>query len=316
MTATRVSAVVVSFNVRDLLLDCVASLECAREVGSLAEIIVVDNASTDGSAAAVRERFPDVQVIDHANRGYGAGANRGIAASTGEYVLVLNPDTTVPAGTIRALVDHMNRHGNCGIAAPDLRYPDGSQQPSRRRFPRRLTPIFESTVLEQWWPDNPWVRDYRMMDSTKEVTDTVDWVVGAALLIRRSALKRAGLFDEAFWMYCEETELCWRFRRHGWLTCYLPDVEITHHEGASSSQDVWRRQIAFDRSRIELQRRLFGNGTATLAALGIRTGYLVQLVSEAAKYLLGHKRDLRRRRLGHHVRLLRTSLRFVPGRPA
>lgn len=316
MTATTVTAVVVSYNVRDLLLACITSLECAREEGALTEIIVVDNASTDGSAPAVREQFPNVKVIEHENRGYGAGANKGFKESTSEYVLVLNPDTTVPASTVRVLAEHMERNHACGVAAPRLQYPDGSLQPSRRRFPRRLTPLFESTVLEQWWPGNPWVRHYRMSDSEDESSKTVDWVVGAALLIRRSAIERAGGFDEAFWMYCEETELCWRFRKHGWVTCYRPDVEITHHEGASSSQDVWRRQIAFDRSRVELQRRIYGNATANLAALGIRAGYLLHLIAESSKYILGHKRDLRRDRLTYYARLLTTSLRFIPGRPA
>src|SRR5687767_12374304 len=119
----RVAAIVVSYNVRELLLACVASLREAQCQGELDAIVVVDNASQDGSAEAVRSRFPSVSVIDAPNRGYGAGANVGIAATNHEYVLILNPDTVVPLGTISTLSDYLDVHPDVGLVGPRLRYP-------------------------------------------------------------------------------------------------------------------------------------------------------------------------------------------------
>ena len=314
MSGSSVAAVVVSYNVRELLLECVASLDKARSAGVLSEIVVVDNASSDGSAEAVRASFPDVCIIDAPNRGYGAGANRGIDATASDYVLILNPDTVVPVETVRRLAAELDAQPHVATTAPRMRYPDGSLQPSRRRFPGHFTPIFESTIFERWWPSNPWALSYHMRDSDEARVQEVDWVVGACLMVRRSAIERAGAFDETFWMYCEETELCWRLRKHGWGVLYVPDVEIVHHEGASSSQDIPRRQLAFDRSRIELQRRLYCGKTAALVALGIRIGYLVQFLLETSKFVIGHRRDLRRQRMAFYGRLLVSSLRFEESR--
>jgi GT2 family glycosyltransferase len=311
VNASTVSAVVVSYNVRDLLLACVASLVAAREAGELAEIVVVDNASSDDSVAAVRERFPDVRVIEAENRGYGAGANRGIADTTGDYVLILNPDTIIPLGTIGALAGYLDREAYVAVVGPLLRYPDGSIQSSRRRFPSRWTPLFESTIVEQVWPGNRFIRNYRMADEPLPAEGTaqrVDWVVGAALLVRRRAIDAVGGFDESFVMYSEEVEWCWRFRRHGWKVAWLPAVEIIHHEGASSVQDIPRRQAQFDISRVQLTRRIYGDRQAGLVRYGLLAGYLAQLAVEGAKWLLGHRRDLRAERVRLYWHGLRTGL--------
>ena len=303
-----VAAVVVSYNVRDLLLQCLASLRPALERQHLTIVVVVDNDSDDDSVGATHARFPDIRIIEAENLGYGAGANSGIAATSSEFVLVLNPDTVVPAGTIARLAEYMSANPRVGVAAPRLRYPDRTVQSTRRRFPRRLTPIFESTIFERIWPSNPWTVRYQMLDSEPDSVEHVDWVVGACLLLRRAAIEQAGGFNESFWMYCEDTELCWRLRRHGWKTAIIPDVEVTHHEAASSSQNTARRQVAFDRSRIELQRRLYGQATARLCAAGIKVGYVLDLALEGGKYLVGHKRDLRRQRVTAYVSLLRANL--------
>lgn len=310
MSHVSVSAIVVSYNVRELLLSCLESLETARSTGYLREIIVVDSDSNDSSPNAVQERFPDVTVIDAPNRGYGAGANIGIVASHGSYVLVLNPDTVVPPDTVRRLANYLNANPGVAVCAPRMRYPDGRLQPSRRRFPGRLTPIFESTIFQQWWPRNPWSRHYHLEDRREDEIQDVDWVVGACLMVRRAAINRVGGFDESFWMYCEEIEWCWRFRRHGWRISYLPDVEITHHEGASTGQNVPLRQLAFDRSRIELQRRLYGGPTATVVKAGIKLGYTIHMSVEGLKWVLGHRRDLRGARIRFYRTLLFSSMRF------
>ena len=310
MNEANVSAVVVSYNVRELLLSCLDSLEAARAAGILSEIIVVDSSSSDGSSQAARERFPGSVVLDAPNRGYGAGANLGINASSGRYILILNPDTIVPPHTVHRLANYLDSSSEVAFCAPRLRYPSGDLQPSRRRFPGRLTPIFESTIFQQWWPANPWSRRYYLQDQSEEQIQDVDWVVGACLMVRKAAIDRVGGFDESFWMYCEEIEWCWRFRRHGWRISYVPEVEIVHHEGASTSQNVAKRQLAFDRSRIELQRRLYGAPTAVIVTVGIKLGYALQTGIEGLKWVLGHRRALRTERIRFYRTLLFSSMRF------
>lgn len=314
MNRPGVAAVVISYNVRELLLNCLRSLEEARAGGVLDEIIVIDSDSSDGSPHAVREYFTDVFVMDAPNRGYGAGANLGVSLTSQANILILNPDTIVPAKTIWRLAAYLNANPDVAVCAPRMRYPDGRLQPSRRRFPKRLTPVFESTIFQQWWPSNPWSRAYHLQDRPEAEVQDVDWLVGACLMVRRDAIDRVGMFNESFWMYCEEIEWCWRFRKHGWRIAYLPDVEIVHHEGASTAQDIPRRQLAFDRSRIELQRRLYGRPTAVVVRTGIRFSYAIQMIMESTKWLLGHRRDLRRQRMGFYHSLLFDSLRFEENR--
>jgi GT2 family glycosyltransferase len=307
----NVAAVVVSYNVRELLLECVASLCEARRRGELNSIVVVDNASRDGSADAVRSRISDVEVIDAPNRGYGAGANIGIAATTEEYVLILNPDTVIPPGSVAGLAAVLDDQPAVGLVGPRLRYPDGSIQPTIRRFPDRLTPLFESTIFEEWWPRNGWSRRLHMRDSIEspEAAREVDWVVGAAMMARRAAIAEAGGFDESFRMYSEEVEWCWRLRRRGWRIVHEPSVEIIHFEGASTSQDVPARQVAFDTSRVRLARRMYGPLTAEVVRAGLLTAYGLQVAREGAKWLLGHRRDLRKQRMRLYLGALRTGLR-------
>jgi len=307
--SANVAAIVVSYNVRELLLACLASLEAARRRGELSTIVVVDNASHDGSADAARCEFPTVTVIEAPNNGYGAGANVGIAATNEEYLLILNPDTVVQPGSVAELTRYLNSHPEVGLVGPRLRYPDGSIQPTRRRFPQRLTPLFESTIFERWWPGNPWSRHYHLRDVPDDGPQEVDWVVGAAMLVRREAIEQAGPFDESFRMYSEEVEWCWRLRRFGWTIAYNPSAEITHHEGASTIQNVAARLVDFDTSRVHLANRMYGPGTATLVRIGLLAGYAIQLAIEASKWLVGHKRDLRRQRISHYLTALRSGLR-------
>jgi GT2 family glycosyltransferase len=312
----NVAAVVVSYNVRELLQECVASLVEARHRGELRTIVVVDNASRDGSAEAVRDRFADVEVIDAPNRGYGAGANVGIAGTSEQYVLILNPDTVIPPGTVAGLAALLDDRPAVALVGPRLRYPDGGVQPTTRRFPERLTPLFESTIFEEWWPENGWSRRFHMRDvaGRQDEAREVDWVVGAAMLVRRAAIAEAGGFDESFRMYSEEVEWCWRLRRHGWTVVYEPAVEIIHHEGASTSQDVPARQVAFDTSRVRLAWRMYGPWTAGAVRAGLLAGYILQIGREGAKWLLGHRRDLRRQRIRLYFDALRSGLRERDGR--
>jgi N-acetylglucosaminyl-diphospho-decaprenol L-rhamnosyltransferase len=304
-----VAVVVVSYNTRELLLACVESLSRVREAGEIAEIVVVDSGSTDGSPTAAREMLAKDDVIVIPNRGYGAAANVGIGATTAPYVLVLNADTVVPVGAIGRLARRLDDCTGCAVAGPRLRYPDGSVQPTRRRFPTRLTPLFESTIIEEWWPANRWVRAYRMEDVPEDAVQEVDWLVGAALLVRRVAIEEVGGFDAAFRMYSEEVEWCWRFRRNGWRVLYVPEAEIMHYEGASTSQDVPTRQRDFDQSRVQLMERMYGRGYARVVRYALLSGYAAYIARDGLKWLAGHRRELRRKRMRLYAELIRSGLR-------
>lgn len=309
-TGVRVSAVVVSYNVADLLRNCLRSLDRARRAGELDEIIVVDSSSSDDSVTVARETIPDARVVVVPNRGFGAGVNRGIEVATGDAILTLNPDTEVHPGAIRMLTDQLFARCDVGLVGPRLLYPDGSEQPTRRRFPTPWTPIFESTVVEEWLSNNRWARDYRMVDAAPPTkgAEPVDWLVGAALMVRRQAVESAGGYDESFFLYGEELEWCYRLRRHGWDIRYVPNSTVTHHEAASTSQDRLGSRLEFDRGRVRAQRAIHGDRVARRTACLLKLNFAIQLLREGLKWSLGHRRDLRRQRIDHYWTLMRSKL--------
>jgi GT2 family glycosyltransferase len=313
------SIVIVSWNVRGLLRACLHSIEADSGV-SLAkdtdhgpgttEVIVVDNASTDGSAAMVRAEFPGVRLLAEAtNLGFTGGNNRGIAASRGRRVLLLNPDTEVRPGTLAALGGYLDQHPKVGLVGPRLLNTDGTPQSSRRRFPTPATALVESTPLQALLPTWPALRRYYVLDRSDDEAQEVDWVTGAAMLARREALLQIGGFDPGYFMYSEELDLCRRLRRAGWRIGYEPAAVVVHHGGQSSDQNVPARHIRFQRSRLRYFARWHGRGVAAALRLWICALYGWQATLEAGKWLIGHKRPLRRERVAMYGTVLRALWR-------
>lgn len=304
------SVIVVSWNVRDLLRRCLESVrrELAANAVS-AEIIVVDNASADGSPAMVRAEFPEAELIETgANLGFAGGVNAGLARAQGRWLLVLNPDTELEPAALATLLHWAERLPGAAVAGPQLRYPDGSLQSSRRRLPTPLTYFFESTLLARWWPGNPWARRYHLANRPAEAQQRVDWLVGAALLVRRSAAEAAGPLDERFWMYSEELEWQRRLGAHGGIW-YVPQAVIVHHEGRSSEQAPLRKHLAFQRSKLRYAALAHGPALATALHLFLLATYGLDWLAEAAKWALGHKRELRRERLAIYGAVVGALLR-------
>jgi GT2 family glycosyltransferase len=226
-----IRVVIVNYNTRPLLHACLSSV--ATDVPTL----VVDNASTDGSAAMVSADFPRVRLIARAsNSGYGAAANEAIGACTSRYVLLLNSDTRLEADTITRLTAYLDGHPEVAIAGPQLRNPDGSLQASCFPFPGSMRWLAENEPLSYLTGFIPAWRRRTLRFSPPTVAGTVPWVLGAALAIRREAFQEVGGFDESFFMYFEEVDLCWRLRHAGWQTHVVPDARIVHVGGASTSQ--------------------------------------------------------------------------------
>jgi len=265
---------VVSFNSRECLPDCVRSLR-AEGVG---DIVVVDNASSDGSAEAVRACDAEVTVLSTgANLGFGSAVNRGVESATGDYLLVMNPDTVVGAGTVVALSEALG--GDAGLAAvgPRIENTDGTLYPSVRSFPNLLVATGHA-FLGLFWPTNPFSRRYRMLDWDHDrPAHDLDWVSGACMLVRRSAFEAVGGFDEGYFMYVEDVDLCWRLGRAGWRIGYEPAGRVIHALGASSRLMPYRMIAAHHRSLLRFASKTSvgprrGLLPLVAAGLGLRTG--------------------------------------------
>ncbi len=235
---------IVNWNTRDELRDCLTGI-FAQETPISLEVIVVDNRSTDGSVQMLRAEFADrvTLIANSDNRGFGAGHNEAILQSAGRYVLVLNPDSTISTDVFAPLVAFMDANPDIGVLGPRILNPDGTLQFSARRFPSMIAGLFRHTVLGRLFPKNRFVRRYLMVDESHDSTIDVGWVSGCAMLLRREMLDEIGLFDERFFMYCEDVDLCCRAhnipRADGshWRVVYYPEVEITHRIGAASDKN-------------------------------------------------------------------------------
>jgi GT2 family glycosyltransferase len=253
------SVSIVNTGSRELLLACLASL-----AGTAAEIVVLDNASEDRSVAAVRERFPDVRVIAERQRaGFGANHNTVIRATTGRYVYVLNEDTTADDWGFEALTAYLDAHPRVAALGPRLVYPDGRVQDSAWRFPTPLVSMLSLATLGR----------VGVTQSRGDAPHTVDWVMGAALLLRREALDEVGLFDEGFFLYSEEVDLQARLHRAGWEVHYFPEVKVVHHESQFSADIPERRINEMWRSRHRYWNKHHSEAGARVAALATGAQY-------------------------------------------
>lgn len=336
------SIVIVSWNVWDLLRACLQSLEQAsrpieatpdrRAFGPPAssptlEVIVVDNASSDATVDLLPARFPWVRLIrNRDNLGFSRANNVGYAASSGRFVYFLNPDTEIvhrhqpgaqanwDADSLWLLYRAMADDPGLGLVGPQLRYADNSLQSSRRRFPTPLTGFFESTWLGLSLPDNPWSRRLHMADWPATFRQDVDWVVGAAMLARRAALEAirppttAGPWDEGFFMYHEEADLCHRLKDAGWRVAYVPEAKVIHYEGRSSDKVPAARYIYANQSKLRYYAKYFGPRWTVAMRHFLLWDFRRQWVIEGLKWLLGHKRALRLSRMRVYREVLATGL--------
>ncbi|HUY22224.1 MAG TPA: glycosyltransferase family 2 protein [Acidimicrobiales bacterium] len=280
-----VSAVVVNHDAGRALLECVASLRAE----GVAEVTVVDNASTDGSPAALESVDDEVRVVrTGANLGYGAGANRGIATATAELVLVSNPDVAVHPGALVALARVLAADPTLAVVGPRILEADGSRYPSARRFPSLVDAVGHA-LLAGVAPTNRFSRRYRMADLDPDAPTEVDWVSGACFLARRRALDELGGFDEAYFMYAEDADLCWRARQAGWGVAYVPDAVVTHLQGISTARRPYRMLLAHHRSVLRFASRTTkGWRRATLPAMAVLLA--VRLAVACARQALAARR--------------------------
>ena len=233
ITPGSVSVVVVSYNARDQLRSCLRSVQAANA----GEVVVVDNASDDGSPEMVRAEFPEVKLVaNRDNVGYGAAANLALKRCDTPYVLLLNCDTVVSSGALGAMTRYLDQNPSAAVVGPRLTRTDGSLLRSCYPDPSPLDFLLDVSNLYRVVERVPFLRELSPRTWSHDRRRQVPWVNGAALAIRREALAGVGGFDERFFMYSEETDLCYRLSRAGWEVHYAPVAEVVHVGGASASR--------------------------------------------------------------------------------
>lgn len=289
--APDVSIIIVSWNVRDML---ARSLRCIFQTVRRAsyEVLVVDNASADGSAAMVRDAFPQVTLIANgSNLGFGQANNQAAALARGRYLLLLNPDAFAHEGAIDELVAFMDAHPEAGASGCRLYYEDGSLQSSVTSFPTVLTELWTTLGLDRAFPAHPVFGSYVLAHERLGHVQEVDSLMGAFLMLRASAVARVGLFDERFFMYSEEVDLCYRLRRAGWRNYFVPQAEATHVWGGSAWQIQGESFLRIYRSRFLFFRKHYGPRDAAAYKAILLLAGLLRLALGPIAFALSRERD-------------------------
>ena len=260
------SIIIVNWNTREILRNCLASCYDNFE-GVSAEVILIDNASSDRSAEMVRRDFPKVKLIENReNRGFAAANNQGLSVCKGRHVLLLNSDTVVHGSVIRNTIEYLDAEPSIGVLTCRVLNDDGTIQPNTSRFPSLLN---LTILLSGLWRLNgvPFFDRYRMTNWDRLDARDVEVVAGCYMAVRGSAIDEVGVLDEDFFFFGEETDWCVRFRQAGWRVHCAPVGEITHLGGESAKRLNFKRDILLTDATIKLHRKHYGKTSAVLAWL-------------------------------------------------
>jgi GT2 family glycosyltransferase len=267
------SVIIVNWNTKDLLCQCLDSLtQTLKKIDT--EIFVVDNGSTDGSVAAVREKFPGVRLIENTvNMGFARANNQAIYQSSGEYLLFLNPDTRVKDEAIPTMLSFMSCHAKAGLVGAQLLNADGSKQNSIANFPSLATELLNKSLLRRFFPE-------KFPGKEREYPGPieVDSVIGACMLVRRETVEQVGLFDEGYFLFLEETDWCYRMKKAGWKIYHIPRAEILHFQGKSAGAEKGKARLEYYRSRYHYFRKNRGSFQSSVLSIGLIIRLLVELV--------------------------------------
>jgi len=237
-----ISIIIVNWNTKQLLLNCIASI--IENVKLKYEIWVVDNASSDGSVDAVKNRFPDIFIIqNNKNFGFAAANNKALKKINAKYALLLNTDIIIKPYSIETLFDYMESNSDAAMACGQLLNADGSKQNSIANFPHPLTLLFNETFLRLLMPSK-----FPSKRKNYSTPLSIDSCIGACLMVRKKAMEKEGLFDERYFFFMEETDWALRMKKAGWKICFVPQAEVYHLQGQSVGHNVESR-ILFYSSR-------------------------------------------------------------------
>jgi N-acetylglucosaminyl-diphospho-decaprenol L-rhamnosyltransferase len=273
--AREVSVIIVSYNTRELLRECIESILCEQGNGITVEVIVVDNASADGSAAMVAERFPQARLIANPdNRGFGAACNQGLEIARGRYALILNADIRAQPGALQRLVEFMDAHPDAAICGGQLRYPDGRIQPSCARELTLWWVFCEQSLLAKLFPHTRLFGGYWRTHWDFSATIETEQVMGACMMLRRPFPR----FDEDYFLYCEDTDLCYRVRQAGGRIYYVHDAVFVHHLGASGEPQRAQMVIYYNRGKERYFRKFHGAWQARVCRWLNKGGALLRVL--------------------------------------
>jgi N-acetylglucosaminyl-diphospho-decaprenol L-rhamnosyltransferase len=283
--AQALTAIVVNFEAGDLLTSCVRSLEAE----GVDQIIVVDNGSADRSLEVLRAAGTRAEIISApTNRGYGAGVNLGARHADSSALLACNADLVLAAGALRPLLDDLQAMPDVAAVGPRLVTAEGEVYPSARSFPS-LAESAGHAFVGLFSEQNKWTRSYKHLDQDLGTADggatEVDWVSGACVAIRKEAFDSVGGFDEGYFMYVEDVDLCWRLRRAGWRIVYEPRSTVTHVQGVSTRHQPYRMIAAHHRSMWRYARKT-AEGKGRIALPAVAVGLTLRLGLACAKHAL------------------------------
>lgn len=289
------SIIIVNYNTRALLQACLEALEKTQAVSC--EVIVVDNASSDGSAIMVREQFPNVRLIANTeNRGFGAGCNQGLRLARGRYALLLNADARPQPSALARLIAFMETHPDASACGGQLRYPDGRIQPSCATELTLWAVFCEQTMLAKLFPKTKLFGGYWRTWWDFRATIETEQLMGACLLLRRQSDGAFPEFDEGYFLYCEDTDLCYRLRQAGGKLYYVHDAVFVHHLGASGESQRAEMVILYNRGKERFFRKFHGVLSAWLCFLLNQLGALLRWLAGVGLTLLTLGRVARFRR--------------------
>ncbi len=282
------TVVVASYNARDVLRACLASLRTAGP--SLAiEVVVVDNNSRDGSPEMVAAEFSEVTLLrNEHNEGFGRANNRALKIARGRYVLCLNSDTVIPEGSLEPMIEFLDENPDVGIVGCRLERPDGELDPAcKRSFPTPVSALARFLHLDRIFPNSRVLGSYRRTFEDPAGRYEVDSVVGAFMLVRREVIQEVGGFDEDFFMFGEDLDWCWRVKRHRYKVFYLGDQRVVHHKGASVRTEPQKMNWHFHRAMFLFHKKHLVERYPFFVNWAVYTGISVRYALKSLGMVLG-----------------------------
>jgi hypothetical protein len=232
------SIIIVNYKTADKTLKCLSAIKAGDMACIEYEKIVVDNFSNDGSMEKIRSRHPEIIIVENKiNTGMGSGNNAGVKMAKGEYILILNPDTYLGINAIKTMLDYVKDKPEVGLVGPRLNNHNGTLQDTCMRFPKFYTPLLRRTFLGRFTPK--YINEFLMNDFDHREVKEVDWIMGSCLLVRKKLFDELGGFDNRFFMYFEDTDLCRRIWQAGYKVVYCPLAEGVHDHGRGSAERRW-----------------------------------------------------------------------------
>jgi len=300
----ELSLIVVNWNAKELLKGCLRSIQ-KNMVQIDGEVLVVDNGSGDGSPEVVKREFSWVRLLrNKENVGFARANNQAIRVSEGRYILLLNPDAVLRRGALDKMIKYIRAHPEAGIVAPKLLNADSSLQLSCQSFPSLRTEFFHSTLLEELFPKNRIIGNYRMTNWDHNSIREVDWVSGACMMVRRETIDEVGLLDESIFMYAEDIDWCYRIKNAGWKICYLPQAKVIHYQSEIAKINLASMLLNSYGGLYHFFRKHYGRQAAVIFRWLVINGMIIRIVIRFFQYITGYRRERTKQLVGAYGRVL------------